>query len=79
MLSKYSLLTTLLTLSWLLHAAHAQLHPATPARYIRLPSLREQASILDGWRDERLANVPALLRKYSVDAWLVRLSFDLLY
>ena len=49
----------------------AQLHPTTPARYQRLPSLREQAAILDGWRDERVANIPALLTKYRIDAWLV--------
>ncbi|PPJ58398.1 hypothetical protein CBER1_08067 [Cercospora berteroae] len=36
-----------------------------------LPSLREQAKIQDGWREERLANIPAILRKHGVDAWIV--------
>ncbi|RDX53896.1 hypothetical protein OH76DRAFT_1161995 [Lentinus brumalis] len=52
-------------------AVYAQLQPTTPARYRRLPSLREQAAILDSWRDERLATVPALLTKYRIDAWLI--------
>ncbi|CAK1362273.1 unnamed protein product [Cercospora beticola] len=36
-----------------------------------LPSLREQAKIQDGWREERLATIPAILRKHGVDAWIV--------
>ena len=56
----------------LLCVGTAQLHPSTPARYRTLPSLREQATILDGWRDERLENIPSLLNKYNIDAWLVR-------
>ncbi|KAI0720318.1 hypothetical protein C8T65DRAFT_567823 [Cerioporus squamosus] len=55
----------------LLCVVYGQLQPATPARYRRLPSLREQAAILDGWRDERVANIPALLTKYRIDAWLI--------
>lgn len=58
----------------ILGPARGQLHPAEPARYHRLPPLREQARILDAWRDERVARVPALMRKYNVDAWLVRPS-----
>ncbi|KAH9850778.1 hypothetical protein C2E23DRAFT_734399 [Lenzites betulinus] len=53
------------------HGTHAQLHPTTPATYRRLPSLREQAAIVDGWRDERLAHLPALLQKYDIPAWLI--------
>jgi len=49
----------------------AQLHPTTPARYRTLPPLREQATILDNWRDERVSRIPALLNKYGVDAWLM--------
>ena len=49
-----------------------QLHPNEPARYQTLPSLREQAEILDGWRRERLEGLPGLMRKYGVGAWLVR-------
>lgn len=51
--------------------------PATSAdkpKYHRLPSLQEQASIVDDWRQERLENIPQLLRKYGVDAWLVCFS-----
>ncbi|EJF62397.1 hypothetical protein DICSQDRAFT_58784 [Dichomitus squalens LYAD-421 SS1] len=51
--------------------ANAQLHPSTPAHYRRLPSLREQAAILDIWRDERLETIPSLLSKYRIDAWLI--------
>ncbi|KAI0772118.1 hypothetical protein BD413DRAFT_474897 [Trametes elegans] len=51
--------------------AHAQQHPLNPAQYRRLPSLREQAAIQDGWRDERLARIPELLNKYRIQAWLI--------
>ncbi len=50
---------------------NGQLQPALPAEYKRLPSLREQAAIQDQWRAERMSRVPALLKKYGVDAWLV--------
>ncbi len=57
-----------------------QLHPREPAQYRTLPALREQAVILDRWRDERVARIPELLKKHKVDAWLVILSFsDYLY
>jgi len=36
-----------------------------------LPPLREQATLQDAWRDERLAQVPALLQKHNVSAWLM--------
>lgn len=45
-------------------------------QYQQLPPLREQVAIQDAWTVERLSNVPQLLRKYGVDAWLVRLSFE---
>ena len=57
-------------LELLLHVV-AQLHPHEPARYQTLPSLREQAQILDNWRDKRLQALPDLMKKYNVDAWLV--------
>ncbi|KAI0750997.1 hypothetical protein C8Q80DRAFT_544774 [Daedaleopsis nitida] len=57
--------------AFFLSVANGQLHPDTPARYVRLPSLRQQAAILDSWRDERTANIPALLKKYGVSAWLM--------
>ncbi|KAF2209177.1 hypothetical protein CERZMDRAFT_107232 [Cercospora zeae-maydis SCOH1-5] len=46
-----------------IRAFHPQSH--------RLPSLREQAKIQDGWRKERLATIPAILRKHGVDAWII--------
>ncbi|KAH8898319.1 hypothetical protein GQ53DRAFT_881382 [Thozetella sp. PMI_491] len=36
-----------------------------------LPSLREQADLQDAWAKERRENIPHILRKYGVDAWLV--------
>lgn len=49
----------------------ATLHPTEPAQYAELPSLRDQAKLLDQWRDERVARIPTLLQKYNVDAWLM--------
>ncbi|KAJ3564835.1 hypothetical protein NP233_g8030 [Leucocoprinus birnbaumii] len=46
-------------------------HPGQPAKYRPLPSLREQAKVEQGWRDERIAKIPDLLRKYQADAWLM--------
>lgn len=37
-----------------------------------LPPLREQAKIVDAWTAERMALIPGILRKYNIDAWLVR-------
>ncbi|KDQ29504.1 hypothetical protein PLEOSDRAFT_27596 [Pleurotus ostreatus PC15] len=48
-----------------------QLHPTEPATYKSLPSLREQAKILDEWKDARIGNIPNLLDKYGVDGWLM--------
>ncbi|KAF9006509.1 hypothetical protein BDQ17DRAFT_1389321 [Cyathus striatus] len=48
-----------------------QLHPKFPARYQRLPSLRERARIQDGWMAERISRIPLLLEKHGVDAWLL--------
>jgi hypothetical protein len=41
--------------------------------YQLLPPLREQAKIQDAWLAERKASIPKLMKKYRVDAWLVRL------
>ena len=68
------LLTQLALALLVVCAAYAQLHSTSPAEYHRLPSLREQATILDGWRDERVSTIPALLTKYRIDAWLVSSS-----
>ncbi len=40
-------------------------------RYETLPPLREQADIQNGWLKERWDNIPSILQKYGVDAWLV--------
>jgi hypothetical protein len=50
----------------------AQCHPNERATYPSLPSLREQATILDNWTAERLNHVPQLMSKYGLGAWLVR-------
>ena len=56
------------------HASRgAHVADKTP-QYQLLPSLREQAEIVDAWTEERKDLIPGLLRKYGVDAWLVRLS-----
>ncbi|KXN87975.1 hypothetical protein AN958_07985 [Leucoagaricus sp. SymC.cos] len=46
-------------------------HPQEPAKYQKLPSLREQAEIEQKWRAQRIASIPELLRKYGADAWLM--------
>ncbi|TLD06923.1 hypothetical protein PgNI_10534 [Pyricularia grisea] len=39
--------------------------------YQPLPSLRDQAALVDAWTAERRALIPGLLAKHGVDAWLV--------
>ncbi|KAI0850663.1 hypothetical protein F5Y00DRAFT_231764 [Daldinia vernicosa] len=51
--------------------AHVGTAPGKIPRVQALPSLREQAKLLDGWTEERKALIPGLLRKYGVDAWLM--------
>ncbi|KAK8109422.1 hypothetical protein PG999_007559 [Apiospora kogelbergensis] len=46
-------------------------NPHKTPQFQALPSLREQAKIVDGWTDERKALIPGILRKYGVDAWLI--------
>jgi hypothetical protein len=41
--------------------------------YVQLPSLRKLAAIQDAWTKQRISNIPNILQKYGVDAWLVRL------
>lgn len=53
-------------------AAGASADASKSPQFQTLPPLREQASIVDGWTKERKALVPGILRKYNVDAWLVR-------
>lgn len=40
--------------------------------YQYLPPLREQAALQTAWTEERKADIPQILQKYGVDAWLVR-------
>lgn len=37
----------------------------------KLPSLQDQATIQDAWTKERISNIPQILQKYNVGAWLV--------
>jgi hypothetical protein len=41
--------------------------------YVSLPPLRAQATLRDAWTAQRISNIPNILQKYGVDAWLVRL------
>ncbi|OCH94331.1 hypothetical protein OBBRIDRAFT_770092 [Obba rivulosa] len=67
----FAIHSTVLLLLGQLHQCSGQLHPQEPAQYRRLPSLRDQAKILDRWRDERIVHIPALLEKHGIDAWLM--------
>ena len=40
-------------------------------QYHLLPSLKDQASLINSWRSLRIANIPAILEKHRVDAWLL--------
>jgi len=42
-----------------------------------LPTLREQAELQTAWREERIENIPKILQKYGVDAWLASHSLYL--
>lgn len=59
--------------------AHVGTAPGKTPKVQTLPSLREQAELLDGWTEERKALIPQLLRKYGVDAWLVSLPCPVFY
>ncbi|KAL8279624.1 hypothetical protein RQP46_007937 [Phenoliferia psychrophenolica] len=45
--------------------------PSTPARYLKLPKLRDQAKLQDAWRDGRFALAPELLKKHNADVWIM--------
>ncbi|CZR62103.1 uncharacterized protein PAC_12000 [Phialocephala subalpina] len=49
----------------------ASISSTREAQYVTLPTLREQLAITDAWRSERIANIPNILKKYGVDAWLM--------
>jgi hypothetical protein len=57
----------LLTLPFTLLADQVSKEPS----YITLPPLRSQTALVNSWRKERLENVPNILKKYNVDAWLI--------
>ena len=40
-------------------------------QYHHLPPLREQAILQNAWRKGRIENIPNILRKHGVDAWLM--------
>jgi hypothetical protein len=58
----------------LLHTVAVQIVSSKSSKpeYITLPTLREQAAIQDAWTEQRISNIPNILKKYGVDAWLVR-------
>ncbi|TVY27269.1 hypothetical protein LHYA1_G003401 [Lachnellula hyalina] len=60
-----------LSVSLLVSLAVSCVQAARVPQYQQLPPLREQAAIQDAWTVERVSNVPQLLRKYEVDAWLM--------
>lgn len=70
-----SLFRVLTILFALVPCCLSQSHPNEPAQYRELPSLREQARILNEWRDTRLTRLPQLLQKYDLDAWLVSTTY----
>lgn len=57
----------------LLSGANASADASKTPQYQTLPPLREQAKIVDAWTQERKTLIPEILRRYNVDAWLVRL------
>ncbi|KAG9244414.1 hypothetical protein BJ878DRAFT_534584 [Calycina marina] len=40
-------------------------------QYHTLPTLREQAALKDSWTAERKANIPSILAKHGIGAWLM--------
>ncbi|KAI0894255.1 hypothetical protein F4806DRAFT_117718 [Annulohypoxylon nitens] len=52
-------------------SAYVGTAPGKTPHFQALPSLREQANLVDGWTEERKALIPGLLRKYGIDAWLM--------
>ena len=58
----------------LLQTIAVQIVSSKPPKHehITLPTLREQAAIQDAWTEQRISNIPNILKKYGVDAWLVR-------
>ena len=40
-------------------------------QYQLLPPLKEQAVLVNAWTQGRRSNIPQILQKYEVDAWIV--------
>lgn len=66
------LLAQLIVTACVTLASGASADASTSPQVQILPPLREQAEIVDAWTKERKALIPGILRKYGVDAWLVR-------
>jgi len=58
----------------LLFVVSAQTHDTSNPQYQTLPTLRHQAELKDAWTAERKAQIPKLLQKHGVGAWLVNSS-----
>lgn len=39
--------------------------------YQKLPPLKEQAALQNAWTQGRISNIPSILQKYGLDAWLM--------
>lgn len=57
--------------TWPITATSTPINEDQVPAYRQLPSLREQASLQDSWTKERISNIPSMLQKYEVDAWLM--------
>ena len=76
MLFTCSFMSTALQLLLLLATvSHGLSSKPTKPEFVILPTLREQAAIQDARTEQRISNIPNILNKYGVDAWLVRASF----
>jgi hypothetical protein len=61
----------LVAITSMVQSALAGTNPHKTPQSQTLPSLRDQATIIDGWTGERKALIPEILRKYGIDAWLI--------
>jgi len=61
-------------LQLLLAISTTSAHDTSNPQYRTLPALRQQAELKDAWTTERKAQIPKLLQKHGVGAWLVNIS-----
>ncbi|KAI0010776.1 hypothetical protein F4779DRAFT_576059 [Xylariaceae sp. FL0662B] len=66
-----SLLAGLLNAAAVLVVARSAAAVTKTPQIQTLPSLREQAVLVDAWTEERKTLIPGILQKYGVDAWLI--------